>query len=226
MQLEPIGRRQGRRRQHGGLEDLGPAVDPDDGEAPAARSRPFEERHRDVRAAGPDVEHRQRVDVGRERVDRRRAQVNATEVSIDASQVAQVAGQRRQVIERTVEQLDGVGAAVHRCRVRLPRPCRPATLGAVPRAIRRLAPFAFAALLLAGTTPDAGAFAKAHFPNQSLGNRGADVDAIQALLAAHGDPIDARWDLRGDDQGGRPGIPDRQRPDRRRRRAREAPGSS
>ena len=41
---------------------------------------------------------------------------------------------------------------------------------------RRLAPFAFVLLLLAGTAPDVGAFS-ARFPNQSLGNRGADVRA-------------------------------------------------
>ena len=50
---------------------------------------------------------------------------------------------------------------------------------------RRLAPFAFVLLLLAGTAPDVGAFT-ARFPNQSLGNRGADVRAIQGLLRAHG----------------------------------------
>ena len=57
---------------------------------------------------------------------------------------------------------------------------------AVPRVIRRLTPFAFAFLLFAATTSEVGAFAKARFPNQSLGNRGADVQAIQGLLRAHG----------------------------------------
>jgi peptidoglycan hydrolase-like protein with peptidoglycan-binding domain len=56
----------------------------------------------------------------------------------------------------------------------------------VPRAIRRLTPFAFAFLLFAATTTEVGAFAKAHFPNQSLGNRGTDVRAVQGFLRARG----------------------------------------
>ncbi len=56
----------------------------------------------------------------------------------------------------------------------------------VPRVIRRLVPIAFAFMLLAATTSGVGAFAKARFPNQSLGNRGADVGAVQGLLRAHG----------------------------------------
>jgi peptidoglycan hydrolase-like protein with peptidoglycan-binding domain len=55
----------------------------------------------------------------------------------------------------------------------------------VPLVIRRLLPIAFALLLLAGTTPGVAAFT-ARFPNQSLGNRGADVAAIQGLLRVHG----------------------------------------
>ena len=51
----------------------------------------------------------------------------------------------------------------------------------MPLAIRRLVPILFALLLLAGTTPGVAAFT-ARFPNQSLGNRGADVTAIQGLL--------------------------------------------
>jgi peptidoglycan hydrolase-like protein with peptidoglycan-binding domain len=55
----------------------------------------------------------------------------------------------------------------------------------MPHATRRLVPVVFALLLLAGTAPGVGAFT-ARFPNQSLGNRGADVRAIQGLLRAHG----------------------------------------
>ena len=87
--------------------------------------RALEQRHRDVRAAGPDVQQCQRADMRRERVDRRRAEVHAAELAIDPAQVAQVARKRRKVVERTVEQLDGVGAAVHRCRVRRPRTMPP-----------------------------------------------------------------------------------------------------
>ena len=54
-------------------------------------------------------------------------------------------------------------------------------------AFRRLVPLAFAVLLLAATAPGAAAAGPA-FPNQSLGNRGADVRAVQGLLRAHGIP--------------------------------------
>ena len=48
------------------------------------------------------------------------------EPAIDPPQVAQVAHQRGRVVERTVEQLDGVGAAVHaRAGYVGPVPCRP-----------------------------------------------------------------------------------------------------
>jgi len=57
---------------------------------------------------------------------------------------------------------------------------------AVPRAVRRLVPIAFAFMLLASTTSEVGAFSKARFPPQSLGNRGSDVRAVQGLLRAHG----------------------------------------
>jgi peptidoglycan hydrolase-like protein with peptidoglycan-binding domain len=53
-------------------------------------------------------------------------------------------------------------------------------------AARRLLPIAFALLALAITTPGvAASTASAAFPNQSLGNRGTDVRAIQGLLRAH-----------------------------------------
>src|SRR5688572_20476897 len=54
-------------------------------------------------------------------------------------------------------------------------------------AIRRLVPLAFAVLLLAATAPGAAAVT-ANFPNQSLGNRGADVRAVQGFLRAHDIP--------------------------------------
>jgi len=55
------------------------------------------------------------------------------------------------------------------------------------KAIRRLVPLVFAVLLLAATAPGASAVT-ANFPNQNLGNRGADVRAVQGLLRAHGIP--------------------------------------
>ena len=51
-------------------------------------------------------------------------------------------------------------------------------------AIRRLVPLVFAVLILAATAPGAAAVT-ANFPNQSLGNRGADVRAVQGFLRAH-----------------------------------------
>jgi peptidoglycan hydrolase-like protein with peptidoglycan-binding domain len=58
------------------------------------------------------------------------------------------------------------------------------------RVARRLLPVAFALLALAATVPGAAAgTASAAFPNQSLGNRGADVRAIQGLLRAHAIPV-------------------------------------
>jgi peptidoglycan hydrolase-like protein with peptidoglycan-binding domain len=54
-------------------------------------------------------------------------------------------------------------------------------------AIRRLVPVVFAVLVLAATAPGASAVT-ANFPVQSLGNRGADVRAVQGLLRAHGIP--------------------------------------
>lgn len=54
-------------------------------------------------------------------------------------------------------------------------------------AARRLLPIAFALLALAATAPGTAAgTSSAAFPSQSLGNRGADVRAIQGLLRAHG----------------------------------------
>ena len=58
-------------------------------------------------------------------------------------------------------------------------------------AARRLLPIAFALLALAAMAPGTAAagLSTAAFPNQSLGNRGADVRAIQGLLRAHGSTI-------------------------------------
>jgi peptidoglycan hydrolase-like protein with peptidoglycan-binding domain len=53
--------------------------------------------------------------------------------------------------------------------------------------LRRLLPFAFALVLLVASTAGAAA-SSARFPTLDLGNRGADVRAIQGLLLAHGIP--------------------------------------
>ncbi len=55
----------------------------------------------------------------------------------------------------------------------------------MPSIIRRLVPFVFALLVLAASAPGTAAATTHRFPNQSLGNRGDDVRAIQGLLLAH-----------------------------------------
>src|SRR3954451_7654139 len=59
----------------------------------------------------------------------------------------------------------------------------------MPTALRRLIPVVFATLLLAALAPGAMAATTRAFPNQSLGNRGSDVRAIQGLLRARGSTI-------------------------------------
>jgi len=58
----------------------------------------------------------------------------------------------------------------------------------MPIAIRRLLPIILATLLLAATATGASAATRTS-PTQSLGNRGADVRAIQGLLGHHGFPV-------------------------------------
>ncbi len=62
----------------------------------------------------------------------------------------------------------------------------------MPSIIRRLVPFAFALLVLAASAPGTAAATTHRFPNQSLGNRGDDVRAIQGFLLAHA--VDAPLD--------------------------------
>jgi peptidoglycan hydrolase-like protein with peptidoglycan-binding domain len=59
----------------------------------------------------------------------------------------------------------------------------------MPIVLRRLLPVVFAALLLMAVVPGASAASTRTYPNQSLGNRGADVRAIQGLLRAHGSTV-------------------------------------
>ncbi|MFL5642072.1 MAG: penicillin-insensitive murein endopeptidase [Chloroflexota bacterium] len=59
----------------------------------------------------------------------------------------------------------------------------------MPIVLRRLIPVVFATLLLAALAPGAMAATTHSFPNQSLGNRGSDVRAIQGLLRARGSTI-------------------------------------
>src|SRR3954471_23895733 len=59
----------------------------------------------------------------------------------------------------------------------------------MPTVLRRLIPVVFATLLLAALAPGAMAATPPSCPNQSLGNRGSDVRAIQGLLRARGSTI-------------------------------------
>jgi peptidoglycan hydrolase-like protein with peptidoglycan-binding domain len=59
----------------------------------------------------------------------------------------------------------------------------------MPTVLRRLIPVVFATLLLGALAPGAIAATTRAFPNQSLGNRGSDVRAIQGLLRARGSTI-------------------------------------
>jgi peptidoglycan hydrolase-like protein with peptidoglycan-binding domain len=54
--------------------------------------------------------------------------------------------------------------------------------------LSRLVPIVFVVLVFVANAPAAAA-ATAAFPNQSLGNRGADVRAVQGLLRARGVPV-------------------------------------
>ena len=121
MELQARRRGHGRSGHDGRREDLGPAVDADDGKPAPAFVRPREERHRDVGAAGPDIEHGQLLAMRGQRIDRVGAQPDPAEPSVDPAQVAQVPGQGRRVVQRPVEQLDGIDAALHRCSVRRAR---------------------------------------------------------------------------------------------------------
>ena len=98
-------------------QDLGPAVDGDDRPPTRSPRGARQEIDRDVGAAGPDVEQGQLGAMGGQRLDGRCGQARAAEPAIDPAQVAQVAGQRGRIVERAVEQLDGVGAALHSRRV-------------------------------------------------------------------------------------------------------------
>ncbi len=81
---------------------------------PTALGRAIQEGQRDVGGTRPDIEQGDLAAMRREGRDRRLAQPNATEPAIDPPQVAQVADQDGRVVERAVEELDGIGETVHR----------------------------------------------------------------------------------------------------------------
>ena len=117
VQREPGRRGDRRRRCVGRREDLGSVVEADHVEAPAARGRPASSA---TGMSAPPVPTSSR-DSARWAASASIAadETNATEPAIDPPQVAQVVGERGRVVQRAVEQFDGIGQAVHRVR-RLP----------------------------------------------------------------------------------------------------------
>ena len=63
---------------------------------------------------GPDVEHRQFVAMRRERLDRHRGQVAPPRRRLIRRRSRRLPGQGGRVVERSVEQLDGICEALHR----------------------------------------------------------------------------------------------------------------
>jgi len=99
----------GRRRK-----DLRPAVDAGHRHVPASGSAPFDERERDVRPAGPDIEYGDGCPARGEGPDPGGGQVDATQPAVDPGKVTQVAGQRAGVVQRTIQQLVDVGQSSHK----------------------------------------------------------------------------------------------------------------
>ena len=114
---KPVGHGQPRPRDRGRRKHLRPAVERNDREPSAPLTRSIQQGNRDIGAARPDVEQADVLAVRRERLDRVRAEADATEPAVDPAQVAQVARERGRVVERSVEELDGVGLSLHRRRV-------------------------------------------------------------------------------------------------------------
>ena len=115
VQLEAVGDGQRRRARATAAARTSGRLSSATTDRPRARSvGPAEEGERDVGAARPDVEQastssRCAASASMASALRR----DAAEPAIDPAQVAQVAGQRGRVVERAVEELDGIGAAVH-----------------------------------------------------------------------------------------------------------------
>ena len=134
------------------------------------------------------------------------------------------------IVERAVQQLVDVGEALHRERLHRrggPGP-RPLPLAAMPPCRpRRTLPLAVV-LAVRGARGRRRAGRRLHraVPTQSLGDRGADVRALQYLLSAAGTPVGRQRRLQRGDRDRGPRLPDRPRPDRRRDRRTTPPGRS
>ena len=113
VELEVVDGRDRGVREDRSDQDFGSRIDGDHPQATAARPRAIDQGDRNVRPAGPDVDQRQLVPVRGERFDRRHREVDAAQPTVDPAEIAQIAGQGRLVVERSVEQFDRIGKALH-----------------------------------------------------------------------------------------------------------------
>jgi peptidoglycan hydrolase-like protein with peptidoglycan-binding domain len=184
-------------------DDLRSRVDRRDGEASPAPAGVGEERDRDVGAARPHVEKRDRChDAVGEPAEPPPTERDPAEKPVHPAQVEEVRVEGRVVLERPIELLVDAFETVHPAGHLAPRRHGPgsgssalaaqATLSAMFRSNRRLfrvlAPLGLAILLVAPTALPASALSPA-YPSLSHGNRGSDVRALQALLVERGHPI-------------------------------------
>ncbi len=85
-----------------------------------ADGRERDQGDRDVGTARPDIEQGQLGPMRGERIDGGGGQARTAQPVVDPPEVPQVPRQRGRIVEWTIEQLDGIGAAVHP-RQRTPR---------------------------------------------------------------------------------------------------------
>jgi peptidoglycan hydrolase-like protein with peptidoglycan-binding domain len=161
-------------------QDLGPAVHARHRHESTVGAAARDQRKRDVSAAGTHVQDRDPGPTRGEGVDRGCAQPDAAESTVDAGQVAQVPDERPLIVERAVESLPDAGESVH----------SPADYDASDMSGRARAILPLLVALMAGwlaVVPLAAAAPS--YPNQSLGNRGVDVKALQGFLMHRGAPL-------------------------------------
>ena len=167
----------------GRIEDLEAAID---GRHP--RGAPWagcvDDRLRDVRRPGPDVEHAQLIDIsparnrdGSERPDCADRQVRATETPVHSREVPKVAIKRGCVPELPIEELPGGGQTAH-ARIMQPGTGNSGEIPAVPGPMRRLAPLLAVGLFLAACSFSAGSSpTPAPQPSRGCGQVNLSTDA-------------------------------------------------
>jgi peptidoglycan hydrolase-like protein with peptidoglycan-binding domain len=203
VELQPIDGREVRVGEHRCSEDRRLAVEPHHVEAPPVASPRTDQGHGDVGAACSDVEQRQFGAPVGQQVEPPRGQGDPAQVPIHPAQVAQVPHERRSVVERAVEPFLGAGQTLHpRAGYRSMRADRRrqeavATLTTMCRRRRRdhlLVSLALAGLLVGATVASVTALS-VQYPNQSRGDRGSNVRALQGLLRQRGAiiPVDGNF---------------------------------